>query len=258
MLGNSSHGGISNNKLDHALYISGDASRNKGVELGWNYCYDNQYAIGPMIVVNHQGNRIPKGKSCKGHAIHDNFVDCQEFAGRGIGIYSMSWENAPGEPEPETAKVYNNIVIGAGFMDSSSSAIYCLNGKAAFYHNTLIACRGHGLTIGGEDVLSVSFQNNIVHMASGGKYIYLVSGSEDLLFSNNLYAGLDRHPDLDTSSTLGPTSLDDQMIPSTTGNETASAIPIADARLDFWGARRPSNRNSDIGACQHFRNTQAD
>ncbi|QDT06279.1 hypothetical protein K227x_46880 [Rubripirellula lacrimiformis] len=257
VLGNSSHGGRTNNKLDHAIYISGNPSVVKGVELGWNYAYDNDYAEGPMLVVNHQGNRIPPGRSCKQHDIHHNLIDCTLFAGRGIGIYSMSWDQQQGETEPDRAFVFNNIVLGAGWKNSpSAAAIYCLNGKASIFHNTLVNCVENAITVGGEDVLSVEIENNILHVADGSGYIYLVPGSKSLVIKNNLYYGLGAGPSVDDQRIEAAPSLNRHLIPTVDGPEVNASSANTGVRTDFWGKPRTTGSAADIGACEYDADTR--
>ena len=243
--GNSSHGGRTNTKFDHGIYVSCNPSDRKGVDIGWNYIYDNQYASGPLIVINHQGDRIPPNKSCKRHDVHHNLIDCGTNGGRGIGIYSMSWDQKPGELEPERAYIYNNILLGA-----TGSAMYCLNGKASFLNNTLVNCENHAMTVGGEDVLSVVVKNNIFHMSKGSKYFYVVSGSKELIFDNNLYYGLGSGPAEDVHAINGAPSLNRYLIPTQIGPEVDQGQPTSEVADDFWGTARPSGKAFDIGACE--------
>jgi len=252
VLGNSSHGGKTKKKLDHAIYISGNPSKQEGVELGWNYIYDNNYAAGPMVVINHQRNRIPLDKSCKRHDIHHNVIDCSTHGGRGIGIYSMSWGNQPGEVQPERAFIYNNILLGAGWLsESTGAAMYCLNGKASFLNNTLVNCQRYAMTLGGDDVLSIVVKNNIFHMSKGTGYFYIVPGSKELTFDSNLYYGLGSGPSQDVHKINAEPSLNKHIIPMTGGPEVDKGKKISEIVDDFWGTSRPKNQACDIGACEY-------
>jgi len=199
ILGCSAHGGTTVNKLDHAIYCSGDASRVRGCEVGYNHVYDNNFAAGPMVVINHQQTRIPNGQSCKEHRIHNNLIDCTKHKSRGIGIYSQSWEtgNSSNEQEPETALIYNNVLDGCGF-ENSGPAIYQVNGKARWTGNTLNNCQVLGVLVGDSDVLLCEFIANKVHMASG-KYLTVVPGSTVMTINGNEWTGAGNPPVQDSN-----------------------------------------------------------
>lgn len=202
VLGNASHDVITNNKLDHAIYVSGDPSRIEGVEVGWNWCYDNLCASGPVIVINHQDTRIPDGSTCKTHRIHHNLVDCTKHGSRGIGIYHQSY--TPGEAQPEPAFVQDNLVIGATMW-----GVYCVNGVSVWERNILAGCHDAGVLLGDSDVLSVSFRNNTIHMTDG-QYLIVNPGSESLRIDGNCWCGLGVPPSADASPVAG--ALTDPML----------------------------------------------
>jgi len=182
ILGNAVHGGRSGNRLDHSIYVDG-CQEIMPSEIAYNYSYDNLIDRGPHLVDNHQENRCKSDEYQKGNHWHHNLVSCEASPSRGIGIYDLSWDSGEAN-EPETAYVYNNILIGCG--DGWHGAIYHDNGHAAFYNNILYNNQGKGLQLfDGSDVLSSVAINNVIVHASGITDEY-VTGDRHT-FGNNAY-----------------------------------------------------------------------
>jgi len=223
ILGNAIHGGNSQNRFDHAIYLSG-CSDNTGVKVGWNHIYDNDFGRGPIIVVNHQENRCDDGQVLDAHFIFNNIIDCNAQRSRAIGVYDLSYDD--GEEAPEPTYVYNNLVISCGTFDDTDSHVgytaamsQSARGEAHFYYNTLYDAGYVGFRIGSN--VSASFiKNNIVHMTPDfpgptGNHYHLFTDESVGSLSNNLYFGLgDYTPcdncaeDLDNISNQDPLFVD--------------------------------------------------
>jgi hypothetical protein len=250
VFGNTAHGGTTANKLDHAIYISGNPSSVRGAELAYNYVYDNNFAEGPMMVINHQSNRIPAGLNCKEHRIHSNWIDCSNFPSRAIGIYHMGWEvgNPNGEAEPETALIYNNIVIDGGSV-AGDPVFYQVNGKAKWFNNTIIDGHGRALLAGDTDVISCEFVNNLVQMVDGA-YLTINAGSGSMVIDNNLWHGAGSAPAQDLNAISATPDLDVNYAPLVTspcvdaGADTSSVVAF-----DYYS--NPRDLSIDIGAVEY-------
>ncbi len=172
VLGNKCHGGRSGNKLDHAIYPAGDASRG-GCHIAWNYIIDNDFDTGPLISINHQDERIASNENCKSHYVYGNFLDSTAYACSGITVYDLSWDDgtdSAGEPEP--AHVFNNVLVGCG-TDRTFSAMSAWGAHSKWFNNTLIDTIGTCFSIENGRVLSCEFKNNILHCADGHTYEYI-------------------------------------------------------------------------------------
>ncbi|MCV6638296.1 hypothetical protein [Candidatus Albibeggiatoa sp. nov. NOAA] len=206
LLGNNLHGMRSGSRFDHGIYLSG-CSPNEGVKFGWNYLHDNDFGRGPVISVNHQGDRCATDETLKAHFIFNNIVDCSLQRSTAVGIYDLSYDI--GEPEPEPTYVYNNLIVNCGTYDPTDNHVqwtptmYHANGHARFYHNTLFNSGYLGFqTSDSASVLSTHFKNNIVHMnpnfPSDLGSFYIHTGLYDShpnknYFSYNFYFGLDEY-----------------------------------------------------------------
>ena len=195
VLGNAVHGGSTANRLDHAIYING-CSPNLGVELGWNYSYDNNFDRGPMLVVNHQENRCSSSVYLKSHYIHDNVVDCTKYPSRGIGLFDQSWDDGD-ENEPETTYVYNNIVNACG--TSTQPAMYQNSAHGAFFNNTIYNSQSSGFYVSGSRVITSKIHNNIIHLANTD-HLYIDDDTQGVLASHNLYYGAGIYPGMDADA----------------------------------------------------------
>ncbi len=256
VLGNSVHGGRSANRLDHGIYISGCAPI-EGNEVGWNHVYDNSFDRGPMIVVNHQGTRCPSDVHVKSHYIHNNFVDCSNFASRGIGIYDLSWDGAP-ENEPEPTYVYGNIVYQCGISGTPSDhpSVYQNAASGRWYNNSIIESRTRAVSIGGDRFLSAEFKNNILTQSnSDDNYLNenpLIKASNNIFFggknppsfaTNSLYS--DPKVTIDTANWKFTLDLYSPAIDSGTEG-------LAFNLYDIIGSNRPVNHLIDIGALEYM------
>ncbi|WP_185156113.1 T9SS type A sorting domain-containing protein [Fulvivirga kasyanovii] len=198
LLGNAIHGGNSQNRFDHGVYFSG-CSDNGGTELGWNHFYDNDFGRGPIISINHQGDRCATGQILDAHFVFNNIVDCSAQRATAINVYDLSYDE--GEEEPEPTYVYNNVFINCGTYDDTDSHVayapammHNAAGHVRFYNNTLYNSGYIGFRIR-PHVTSTYIKNNIVHMSpdfpgpTGNHYTYIDDESVVSL-SNNLYYGI--------------------------------------------------------------------
>lgn len=190
VLGNKAHGGRSGNKLDHAIYPSGDASRG-GCHIAWNYIVDNNFDTGPLISINHQDDRIPSNARCKSHYVYANFLDSSAFPCSGITVYDLSWDagtDTAGEPEP--AYVFNNVLIGCG-VDRTFPALSAWGAHSRWFNNTLYNCVGTGMDISNARVISCEVKNNIFHCQTGHTHEYIrelnLDPSAQITIDSNVY-----------------------------------------------------------------------
>ena len=197
ILGNAIHGGNSQNRFDHAIYLSGCAD-NGGGEVGWNHFYDNDFGRGPIISINHQGNRCEPSQVLDAHFVFNNIVDCSVQRATAINVFDLSFDT--GEPEPEPTYVYNNVFISCGTFDGADNnvgyapaIVHNAAGRARFYNNTLYDAGYVGFRIRGVDDSQV--KNNIIHMSAdfagptGNRYMS-IDNEPVVSLSNNLYFGL--------------------------------------------------------------------
>lgn len=157
------HGGRTGNKLDHAIYVAGDAS-DGGAIIAFNYAKDNDFDSGPIMVVNHQEGRIPTNKNCKSHYFFCNFIDSTDFPTTAFGMYDQSLDegvDTGGEPEP--TYVYNNIDVGAG-VDNNFPASSSWAAHVIWWNNTTTQAIGTAFEIANARVISCEYKNNILDM----------------------------------------------------------------------------------------------
>jgi hypothetical protein len=252
--GNAIHGGRTENRLDHGIYISGCAPRT-GNTLAWNYIFDNSFDRGPMIVVNHQENRCPADVFVRSHFIHHNLVDCSDFPSRAIGIYDLSWDGAP-ETEPEPTYVYNNIINRCGI--AGNAAIYQNAAHARFFHNTIRGSREDGFSVSGGRVLSSRIVNNIIELdnASGD---YVATDFAGLDVNHNLYFGAGAYSGSDSAAVEGDPLLTIDIATDTYDlGATSPAIDMGASDVpaflttDFRSVARPVGAGLDIGAVERL------
>ncbi len=198
-LGNTIHGGNSQNRFDHGIYLSGCAD-NGGAEVGWNHFYDNDFGRGPIISINHQDNRCDDGQVLDAHFIFNNIVDCSKQRSRAVGVFDLSFDGEEEAPEP--TYVYNNLIISCGTFDGenlnhvgySPAMSQSARGAAHFYNNTLYDAGYIGFRIK-ENATESSIKNNIIHMTgevpgpTGNHYVRIDNESIASL-ANNLYFGI--------------------------------------------------------------------
>lgn len=166
------HGGRSNDHLDHAMYLSGDAG-DKGCHIGYNYIYDNDFDYGALVVINHQSDRIPNNKKCRSHYIYCNFIDAENYPTVGISAYSQSWDSGSdtaGEPDP--SYIFNNVLYRCG-RDRNIPALAVWSAHTRWTNNTLFECNGAGVIIANARVISCELKNNIFHMIDGNVHEYV-------------------------------------------------------------------------------------
>lgn len=249
VFGNRVHGGETGNRLDHAIYLSG-CSPNEGIEVGYNYIHDNNFGAGPMIVVNHQDERCSPDVRLAAHKIYSNFIDCQKYPSRAIGLYDQSWDpktDSSGEPEP--TYVFNNITHSCG--DKRQPVFYQNSAHGRWYNNTLYNSLGNGLSVSGERVLSTEIINNIFHMKLPNlKYFNVTNGK--YIVTNNLYYGagpdngLDAKPvNLDPNMYVTPYKLEARLWPTSPAINAGSLSTMKIVNLDYKGRARVT---ADIGA----------
>ena len=183
ILGNTTHGGRSRDRLDHSIYIDG-CQENTPNEIAYNYSYDNFIDRGPHFVDNHQESRCSSSVYQKSNSWHHNLISCEADKSRGIGIYDLSWDKGEAN-EPEPAHVYNNILVGCG--NGWHGAMYHTNGHAYFYNNILYNNQGRGIQVDqGDMLLSSRIINNLIVNTTSDEYI---SGDKRYYDSNAYYNG---------------------------------------------------------------------
>jgi len=194
--GNTVHGGRSENRLDHSIYIDGCQDID-GADVAYNYSYDNNIHKGPHFVDNHQNNRCSDGEFMKSNHWRHNVIVCGEDnsdnggidnRSRGIGIYDLSWDDGDAQ-EPEPAYVYNNLLVGCG--RGWDGAMYHNNGHAKFFNNTLVNSRGKGIQIVDGNVLTTEIRNNVIIQEAGFSDNYIDNSQSDSTpdVGNNSYFG---------------------------------------------------------------------
>jgi len=249
ILGNAIHGGRSKERLDHSIYIDG-CQELAGNEIAYNYSYDNLIDRGPHFVDNHQGKRCSSDAYQKSNHWHNNLVSCEADASRGIGIYDLSWDKGEAD-EPDTAYVYNNILVGCG--DGWNGAMYHANGHAVFYNNTLFNNQGAGLQLHDKPAILSSAGINNVIVSTGNNCVQF---SDRHLFSNNAYFGCSAEsiPSSDTNAVVTDPMI---TVDSTAYNPVivhkdspvigkGSSLVSTLVTHDFYGAERRGNYS--IGA----------
>ena len=257
VLGNAVHGGETGSRFDHAIYISGCAPL-EGNELAYNHIFDNNFGSGPMIVVNHQDERCPNNVRLASHKIHSNFIDCENFPSRAIGIFDQSWDaltDLAGEPEP--TYVFNNITYQCG--NNKEPVFYQNSGHVRWYNNTLYKSLGDGLSVAGERVISTQIINNIFHTKDENVIYYKVfSGKSESL--NNLVYG--SSVQTYTSATdiidepnlyVGKHRLEVRLWPGSPAINSGSKSTLSFVSSDYRGISRIT---SDIGAASYITKTK--
>ncbi len=258
-LGNAVHGARSQDKLDHGIYISGCAP-DKGNEVAWNYVYDNDFAEGPAIVVNHQATRCPSNVFVKSHKIHHNIVDCSAYATRAIGIYDLSWDPQDGEiDEPEAPLVYNNVVYkcGRAGVNFNSPSVYQNAAHGVWFNNMILDSREDAFSIDGPNFISTHVYNNIIVLADPSKK-YMSAHKAGFNVDNNIYYGGGAFPGVDANAI----NADPQVTVDTSlwGFILDKSSPAIDAGvtifdsgdLDINGNKRLAGSKIDIGAVEYI------
>ncbi len=200
-LGNTVHGARSQDKLDHGIYISGCAP-DKGNEVAWNYVYDNDFAEGPAIVINHQGTRCSSDVFVKSHKIHHNIIDCRAHATRAIGIYDLSWDPQDGETnEPEAPLIYNNVVYqcGRAGVNFNSPSVYQTAAHGIWFNNLILNSRENAFSIDGKNFISTHIYNNIIVLSDSSKK-YMSAHKDGFNINNNIYFGGGSFPGIDENA----------------------------------------------------------
>jgi len=146
-------GGNTNWRFDHALYIS-QCPDEKGWLLEWNYIYNNDFARGPQVVINHQPPRCGKAeanKSVASHTIRNNVVDTTLYRGRCIGVSSFGWLSDYNPVPPGVAYIVDNILVNCGFIGNEvdrfndarqGAAVYAALGNTVIENNVFIRPNG--------------------------------------------------------------------------------------------------------------------
>lgn len=251
--GNAVHGGRTENRLDHGIYISGCAPE-VGNRVAYNYIYDNSFDRGPLIVVNHQDERCPSDVFVRSHYIHHNLVDCRQFGSRGIGLYDLSWDGTP-EIEPEPTFVFDNILLQCG--TESSPAMYQNAAHGRFYNNTLVGSRQRGIAVSGGRVLSTEIVNNVIELATDTDYISASDG--EVTISHNLYSGAGAYegPDdapvnEDPGLSFDLDTFTFELDPSSAAIDRGSESVPGTVSRDFRLVGRSQGDGIDIGAIEHL------
>ncbi len=257
VLGNRITGGRTGSKMDHAIYSSGCGSE---VDIGWNVIDDNNFARGPLIVVNYESNRCAAGEYAGNSYIHDNVIDSTTYRSRCIGVFNQSFES--GDPVTPVSMIYNNVLIGCGVVDGDGdqAAIYVGNGAAEIHNNTLYETGPVAFSMGGFSpvIEYVSLYNNIFHMASGATGYYDLQSSvvATLNANNNLYFGIAAYTGPEDTAALNkdPLFVNAPTVFELQGNSPAinSGVDVSDVvQLDHNGLPRPQGPAYDIGAFEY-------
>ncbi len=285
MLGNSAHGGRSGSKMDHAIYPGGCPSGDRGIVLGWNHIYDNNFDRGPLVSVNSEGTRchdslgVGVNEYIKTVTIRNNYIDCATNASRAITIFNMSYETGD-IIEPE-AYLYNNMIVSCGRIDGNGNhpAAIGQNGHIHYWNNTFFNSHGHSLDLmrrgnsDNEPTLSFDIQNNIFYETENDllEYIHLDDAYPisptvaNVTVLNNVYYGKGgsyRDWIQDTNNLIddiGRVETDPLFTNSANSNFTLQStspaintgITLPLVSTDFLGITRPQGSAYDIGAYEY-------
>jgi len=183
ILGNTIFGGASNWRFDHAIYLS-NCPDEQGWVVGWNYIYDNDFARGPQIIINHQPPRCGSGlenKSLASHFVQYNTVDTSRYRGRCIGINSFGWDHESNPNQPDWSYIENNDLLDCGFVGSErdsfgdarqGAALFVSRGGAFVRNNRFVRAQegiqiGHAGTSVVNNLLGAVVDNNQIDLESG-------------------------------------------------------------------------------------------
>jgi len=205
ILGNTIFGGATNWRFDHAIYLS-NCPDEQGWVVDWNYIYDNNFARGPQIVINHQPPRCGTGlenKSLASHYVRHNTVDTSFYRGRCIGINSFGWDPDLNPDAPEWSYIENNDLIDCGFVGTevdnfgdrrSGPAISVARGGAFIQNNRLFRAHG-GISLGtgnirgAKNFLGAVIKNNQMDVELGKEFYIDPNIADKVTFENNRQMG---------------------------------------------------------------------
>ncbi|MFH1238355.1 MAG: choice-of-anchor Q domain-containing protein, partial [archaeon] len=250
--GNTLHGATSGNKLDHPLYIGYGADN---VDFGWNYIYNNNVWVGPLISINQD-----YGQDFENLLIHDNIIDGSGYRPRGIGIIWTS--------PISSVSIYNNLFIDCGGdIINGPYTLYQISGNSEIYDNTFYNCDGsYAISIREDPAANiyskiVNVKNNIIHTKSGSSCDYIFISTNPLTgpiaVDSNLYYGNDNGPveDLNPINAdpqfINPFALDFHLQPTSPAIDAGTSTVSSIVTQDFDGILRPQNFLFDIGAYEY-------
>lgn len=253
IMGNGLHGGRTQKKLDHAIYIEA-CSPNEGVKAKYNYVYDNDFGNGALVVVNHQQTRCGEGEILKNHYIVGNIIDATNYPTRAIQIHNQGYN--PGEALPGFTYVLNNVAINAGIIPGTYPVGGAFSTQAqmtVWAHNLCQNCKGYGF-YGGENSVELRFYNNIMNMdpVHGTVYDRHLSDHQYLDINTNIWGGIGTYEestyqpwypsgpyDVNPISAVALLNPDFSLQPGSPGEGVAYFLGAAQAGDDLWEQDRP-------------------
>lgn len=259
ILGNSVHGARSGNKLDHGIYIDG-CQHIDGAEIAYNYLWDNDVGLGPLMVDNHQNTRCSADVYMKSNHWHHNLLSAENYPTRCLGIYDLSWDSGESR-EPDPAYIYNNIFIGCG--DGWNGAVYHNNGYAFILNNTFINSKGKSIQIfdnaSDERVLGVTIVNNLMIQAPGvtqsaiennGSTESLIDVDHNYYENSSPYISDDNSVSGSANLTVNPASYNPVIVNTSSPIINHGSSSVSDTlSVDFYGVNRALT--CDIGAVEY-------
>lgn len=179
VLGNIIHGGRSEWRFDHAIYMKGCPDQ-AGVQCICNYLYDNKFSRGPQISINHQPPRCgdeQNNKALASHFVQWNTVDTTTMRGKAIGINSFGWYSS--NPNmPGWTHITDNDLINGGYEgpdddihgDARKSWAINISRGAAFIQRNRLYNSNNGILIAdfnAADIQGVSINDNQIDNTLG-------------------------------------------------------------------------------------------
>ena len=263
ILGNSLHGGASGNKLDHSIYPGSGTSH---LEIAWNHIYDNNFAQGPMISINHN-EAFAKQLTSTNIKIHDNYIDVSKYPSRVMGTYELG--------AGSEIFYYNNIIQGSS--EDGFSSVYAVSGALHYYNNTLYKTGAGNLastfSFYCSDIYehhycpdSIELKNNIIYSSeTAARYIRNTTDNGMVIDNNyNDWFGIGSFENKSVNITLGensfnnvnpqfstdnPQVLSDFLLQDTSPMVNAG-VTVSTVMSDFIGLLRPQGNAFDIGALE--------
>lgn len=255
--GNTLHGALSQNKLDHPIYIQGGSDN---IDIGWNHFYDNDVQQGQWVSI-HQDNSYDLGYKFENILIHDNLFEMSNV-GRAVGIGSTY----PGS----TVNIYNNIVTGPTTSTTGYHLFFQYSASANWYNNTVYDVTVDTSTFCFYVALqgthryapeTINMKNNIIQIATGESGTYVQIDNEDEMTAvnilNNCYHGNGNGPERDTAAINDDPGFTDpansNFLLLSTSPCIGTGYNVSDVvTADKNGLERPQGANFEIGAYEWF------